>query len=282
MGGFGDRRLLGRSGLEVGRVGLGSSYGLGADDVERAFDRGVDWLYWGTARTRAFGEGIRRVTRKDRDRAVVVVQSYTRAAALLGPSLTSALRALRLDHVDVLLLGWWNEPPPERILEAAAREKERGRARHVMVSCHKRQTFRRYVDDPRYAAIMVRYNAAHPGAEREVFPDLAERPAEERPSVVAYTATRWGNLLDRTLLPVNERAPRGADCYRFVLTSPHVDLVLAGPANGAELDEALSALERGPMDDEELAWMKRVGAHVRAHAPRGGSALVRALDRWFM
>ena len=34
---------------------------------------------------------------------------------------------------------------------------------------------------------MIRYNAAHPGAERDIFPHLEAR----RPAVVAYTATSW-------------------------------------------------------------------------------------------
>ncbi len=38
---------------------------------------------------------------------------------------------------------------------------------------------------------MIRYNAAHPGAERDIFPHLARR----QPAVVAYTATSWRKLL---------------------------------------------------------------------------------------
>jgi aryl-alcohol dehydrogenase-like predicted oxidoreductase len=271
---------LGRTGLRVGRIGLASSYGASASDVERAFERGVTWFYWGTSRTAAFGEGLRRVARKDRDRAQIVIQTYTRVAGLMGASLASALRKLRVDHADVLLLGWWNQPPPERIVEAAMKLREAGRVRHVMISCHHRPTFATYVDDARYGAIMVRYNAAHPGAETEVFPSVAA--AANRPGVVTYTTTRWGNLLDPALLPEDEPPPRGSDCYRFALTSPHVDVVTAGPKNTAELDEALAALERGPMTADELAWMKRVGAHVKKVAPSGGSPLVKVLDRFFL
>ena len=34
---------------------------------------------------------------------------------------------------------------------------------------------------------MIRYNAAHPGAEQDIFPYLAKR----RLAIVTYTATRW-------------------------------------------------------------------------------------------
>ncbi len=107
---------------------------------------------------------------------------------------------------------------------------------------------------------MVRYNAAHRGAEREVFPHLGDEP----PGVVAYTATRWGALLDPRLTPDGEPTPTATDCYRFALSNPSVDVCLCGPRDGAELDGALAALDRGVMDDGELAWMRRVGDAVRA------------------
>src|ERR1043166_7475396 len=108
---------------------------------------------------------------------------------------------------------------------------------------------------------MVRYNASHPGAEEDTFPFLP--PRGKRPGIVAYTATRWGGLLDAKLLPKNEPAPRGSDCYRFALSNPDVDMVLVGASNGAELDEACAAVDRRLMSADELVWMKRVGAHVK-------------------
>jgi hypothetical protein len=112
----------------------------------------------------------------------------------------------------------------------------------------------------------VRYNAAHPGAEREVFPHLAA--VAEPPGVVAYTATRWGALLDRRLIDAGERVPTAADCYRFALSDPRVSLCLSGPKNAAELDDALIALERGPLPADELEWMRRVGKQVHAASAR--------------
>jgi len=259
-------RVLGRSGLTVSRLGLGSSYGVGERDVERAIERGVSYLYWGSRRRGGFGRAIARAARRDRDRLCLVVQSYSRSALALGPSLELALRRLGTDHADVLLLGWWNAPPPRRIVDRATALVEAGKARAVMISCHHRPTFAQLIANPAYGAIMVRYNATHRGAEGEVFPHVTaalDRP-DGAPGVVAYTATRWGTLLDRSLVPVGEPVPRASDCYRFALTRPEVDVVLAGPANGAELDEALAALDRGPMSADELAWMARVGDHVRS------------------
>jgi aryl-alcohol dehydrogenase-like predicted oxidoreductase len=255
----GRRVAFGDTGILACPLGLGSSYGIGRADVLHAFDRGVNWFYWGSLRRGSFGEGVADLARTHRDEMVVVVQSYTRLGMLLRGSIQRALRSLRVDHADLLLLGMWDRLPPPRILDAAVALRREGLARHVMVSCHRRATFAGYLADPEYAGIMVRYSAAHPGAEQDVFPLLGRRPV----GVVAYTATCWGRLVDPTRTPAGEPTPRGSDCYRFALTNPHVDVCLAGPADRAQLDEALSALDRGPMSPDEIAWMKRVGAAVR-------------------
>jgi aryl-alcohol dehydrogenase-like predicted oxidoreductase len=272
-------RALGSTGRRVSAIGLGSSYGLSGRDVERAFERGVDFFLWGSLRRGDFGRGLREVARKDRERATIAIQTYSRAAWAIPGSLERALRVLGTDYVDFLGLAWWQSPPPPRIIDRALRLRDEGKVRHLMISCHERPTFAQLIDDGRYGALMVRYNAAHPGPEREVFPHLAGAP--KRPGVVAFTATRWGTLLDRRFVPDGERVPGAGDCYRFALSNPDVDTCLSGPANGAQLDDALAAIDAGPMSDEELAWMRRVGAAVRDGArrrPRG--MMVRLLD-WF-
>jgi predicted aldo/keto reductase-like oxidoreductase len=56
--------------------------------------------------------------------------------------------------------------------------------------------------------------------------------------------------------------PTAGDCYRFCLSSPHVDVVLTGPGSLAQLEENLAALERGPLSSEEQEWMRRFGQAV--------------------
>ena len=260
----GQRVELGSTGLSCGRIALAASYGIGARGVQTAFDHGINTFYWGSLRRGSFGEGVRQLARKGRDDIVLIVQSYTRIASLMEKSLDSALRRLGFEHADILLLGWWNRLPPPRIRDAARRIVERGKARAVLVSSHRRPSFADFLADPLFDAIMVRYSAARPGAEADVFPLLGPRPdgtlpGGRRAGVVSYTATCWGRLLKEKRTPPGERTPTAADCYRFVLSNPHVQVALAGPKNEGELQGALDALARGPMDDEELAWMRRVG-----------------------
>jgi aryl-alcohol dehydrogenase-like predicted oxidoreductase len=247
--------VLGGTGLRVGRLGVSASYGVPARAVEQAFEQGVNYLYWGSRRSGAFGEAIRNLS-PQRERMVLVIQSYSRIAGLVGPSVEQALRKLRLDHADILLLGLWNKPVAERILDAARKVKERGLVRFLALSSHNRPMLGRLAASGAFDVLHFRYNAIHSGAESDIFPHI---PAENPPGMVAYTATSWKQLMSARKVPEGEKVPTAGDCYRFVLSRSEVDVCMTGPSNAAQMEEAVRALGQGPMTEEELAWMRRVG-----------------------
>jgi aryl-alcohol dehydrogenase-like predicted oxidoreductase len=275
---FHARRPLGQTGLRVSRLGIGSSFGTPARVVEKAFDHGVNYLYWGSFRRPAFGRAIRHLARRHREELVLTVQSYSLVPRLVAPSVEMALLRTRLDYFDILLLGAWNQRPSEAFVEVFQRLREQGKVRFLAVSTHNRPLFPLLFDDFQsgtspFDVFMLRYNAAHRGAEKDVFPFV---PDGRPPGIITYTATRWGHLLDPAKMPDGETAPCASDCYRFALSHPVVDLTLTGLANEEQLDEALRALDRGPMDEEELEHMRRVGEHIyRNYRPKiadGGDA----------
>jgi aryl-alcohol dehydrogenase-like predicted oxidoreductase len=233
-----------------------------------ALEQGVNYIFWGSRRTDSFGAALRNL-RGQRQRIVLVIESYTRMASLLSWSLERALQALHFEYTDILLLGLWNKPVPPRILDAALAVQARGLARFLAVSTHKRTRVPEIAAGRDFDVVHFRYNAAHAGAEVDIFPHL---PPSDRPGMVVFTATSWGQLLGRPSLqgllsgthrlPKSERVPTAADCYRYVLTRPEVDVCLTGPANAAQMTGALEALRLGPMSPDELAWMRRVGRAV--------------------
>jgi aryl-alcohol dehydrogenase-like predicted oxidoreductase len=256
------RATLGRTGIDVCRLGLASSYGAPATTVEQAFDQGVNYFYWGSLRRNSFGDGLRALA-PHRDRLLLVTQSYSRLASLIGPSLERALHALRFDYTDALLLGLWNGAPPPRILDACRKLRERGLVRYLAVSTHNRPLIARLATDPQFDIFHVRYNAVHRGAEREVF---AQLPTQNPPGLVSFTATSWRQLLTPKRMPPGEKLPTATDCYRFVLTQPAVNICMTGPSNASQFGHALNALTQGPMSDDELAWMRRVGDAIYGKA----------------
>lgn len=256
-----EPRLLGRTGLPVCPLGLSSGYGVPAAAVERAVDAGVNYLYWGSRRTSAFPEALRHLGSR-RDGLILVLQSYMPTAGLIARSLERGLKKLGVERADVLLLGFWNRVPPPAIQEACARLKARGLVRFVAVSSHKRPLLADLAQGEFADILHVRYNAAHRGAEHDVFPALGPRP----PGIVSFTATCWKKLLRAAPDAAKGRTPGAGDCYRFVLSHPAVSVCMTGPSRAEHVDDLLAALRRGPMDDDELAWMRRVGDVVYGKA----------------
>jgi aryl-alcohol dehydrogenase-like predicted oxidoreductase len=257
-----DKIELGRTGVKVSRIGIGSSYGVDATALEEAFERGINLFYFGTRRTAAMAEAIQHLASQHRSEIAIVVQSYTRVSWFLARSVEVALRKLKQEYADFLILGKLDRVPSPGLIEEAVRLKESGKIRFLIVSAHRRAVFADHLRSGIFDVIMTRYNASHVGAERDVFALL---PPVNRPGVICYTATRWGTLLQ----PVPGEAPVSAsDCYRFVLRNPNVDVCLSGPKNRQELLEAIQVLDSEPMPDEDIARMRRIGAVVykkRAH-----------------
>lgn len=253
-------RLLRAPGKRVHRLGLALNYGLDGAGLARALERGVNYFFWTGLRTGATTPVLKAALQRDRERYVVAAvatlgfyQGGVRAGA------EAVLKKLGTEYLDVFQLGWLGVASAwtEGTLEGLLRLREEGKVRAIGVSIHDRPRAGRLAEDSPLDLLMVRYNAAHPGAEREIFPHLARR----QPAIVAYTATAWRKLLKK---PAHWNGPvmTGGDCYRFCLSSPHVDLALCGPANVAQLDENLDALERGPLTPDEDRWMRAFGSAV--------------------
>jgi aryl-alcohol dehydrogenase-like predicted oxidoreductase len=239
-------------------MGISASYGVPTAGVEEVFEHGVNYLYWGSMRRGGFADALRHLA-PQRDRFALVIQSYSRIGALVGWSLERALRALHFEYADALLLGMWNGPVPPRILEAARKLQQRGLVRHLAVSTHQRRRVPGIAAGRDFDIVHFRYNAAHPGAEQDIFPHL---PAQDGAGTVAFTATSWRQLLKPRHTSRGDRTPTATDCYRFVLSRPEVNVCMTGPSNAAQMEGALEALRRGPMSAEELEWMRRVGKAV--------------------
>jgi predicted aldo/keto reductase-like oxidoreductase len=111
----------------------------------------------------------------------------------------------------------------------------------------------------------LRYNAAHRGAETEVFDQLND---QEKPGIVSYTATRWGQLLNPKKVPRGEKPLSASDCYRFVLSNPNVDICMCGPRDRSQMQEALRSLELGPLSEDELVWAKKIGDYVHQRSTK--------------
>ncbi|HXG11150.1 MAG TPA: aldo/keto reductase [Gemmataceae bacterium] len=255
------------------RLGLATrgTSGLKVEDVWHAVERGTNFLNWcgsPDALSRTVGElGSRR---KD---VMVCVQFEARTAAAARIELRQILQELRTDYVDVLTFYYVEEPgewqqiiSPGGALEFCRAAQRQGQVRWLGLTSHQRRLAAAAARSGLLDMLMIRYNAAHRGAEQDVFPvtDALGMP------VVVYTCLRWGALLQPTPDdPPGFVVPRAPAWYRFVLQSPSVTVALMAPESRAELEEDLTVLDApGPLSDEEYRMLAEHGRRVRRHAGR--------------
>jgi aryl-alcohol dehydrogenase-like predicted oxidoreductase len=255
--------MLGRSGLEVGKLGLAGSFGIDAEAVERAFhELGIDYFFV-TPRMKPMVEGLKRLSAAGhRDQLVLAAGAMLPFGWSVRRAWEKTVRALGVDRLDVFHVFWVQAEWYVR--DSTWREmqklRDEGLIRATAISCHDRPLARRLADELALDVLMIRYNAAHRGAESEIFATLSP---ESRPGIVSYTATRWGRLLK----PASGLGPMSPpECYRFAVSHPAVDVVLCGARSFEELVADAEGVRQGPLDPPRLDEIRRFGDAVRATA----------------
>jgi predicted aldo/keto reductase-like oxidoreductase len=254
----------------ISRLGLSSrgDTNLGVDDVLLALERGINFLNWcGT--TNAFAQALAGLGPR-RAELVLCVQFEARTAAEARRELRHILRELHTDYVDVLTFYYVEEPAEWQTLigaggalEVCRAAQKSGEIRLLGLTSHQRPLAAEAARTGLLDLLMIRYNAAHRGAETEVFPVTSAL----RMPVVVYTCLRWGGLLRKTPDdPPGFTAPPAPQWYRFALQSPAVSIALMAPDTRDELEEDLTVLEAtGPLPTEEYKRLAEHGRRVRKH-----------------
>jgi predicted aldo/keto reductase-like oxidoreductase len=260
---FKERVPFGRTGLMVSRMGLASGYGIPTPAVEKAFhEYGVNYLWMSFLRRGDMMRAVRTLAARHRDELCIVLALPAFASFYLKRFVERTLKKLKIEQADLLVLQDLRKPPSQRLVDGFRRLRDSGKVRFVGMSSHERPFFGKIARGEVKAPVdffQVRYNAVHTGAEQDIFPHL---PEESPPGMVVFTATCWGKLLKPKLMPTGERPLAPADCYRFVLSHPDVNVCLTGPSTAAQMEDNLQALDAGPLDEEEMARVRRIGDHI--------------------
>jgi len=254
--GLKDRLTLGANALSVSPF----CQGMLDDDpafVLSAYDAGINFffvscdLHWpyydtmrrGLAQLFARGRGIR-------DRVVVAAVTYIVDPETSIQARKELLDAVPgLDRLDVLVAGMVRETEIGlrlHALERALAEAQYG-ARAIGATFHERAAAAYALRNDLLDVVWARYNPAHPGAAREIFP---HRPARARAKTFAFKTTdgrvpdaRWSELG----LTENHWQPSFADHYRFALSAKNVDGLLVGLGEAQHLRDLRASLRDGPV-----------------------------------
>jgi aryl-alcohol dehydrogenase-like predicted oxidoreductase len=250
---------FGETGLQVHRLGLSGTYRPGKKAIYEAIDNGINFFFCFGIDTQLIGV-LRDVIKNNREKFIIATGSYNYIWARQNTlkTLEKRLKQLGTDYIDVFMfLGVMKEKEfPDRIKDELCQIRAESKAKAVGISTHDRKFAGRLMDEGTLNAIMMRYNAAHRGAETDIFQYLCKH----NPGVINYTATRWSYLTRRPKNWPKERPiPDAGMCYRFVLSNSNVDVCLMAPRNIKQLKENIKSLEKGPLSEEEMQFMREFG-----------------------
>lgn len=269
-----EQRQLGRTGLRVSHLGLGTLTWSRDTDEHDAAEQLRDFAEAGgtlvdTSASYAdggaeelLGSLLGRVV--DREDVVLCTKAGARAGVVdasrgaLLTTLDASLRRLGTDHVDLWLVQTPDPRTPlAETVSALRRAVDSGRARYVGLSNHAGWQVARAAtllgEDPGLAAVEAEYSLLQRGIEREVLPAAADLGV----GLVAWSPLGRGVLTGkyRRTVPADSRA---ASPHLSGFVEPYLGSAAAGVVEAVVT--AARGLDRAPLE-VALAWL-RVRAQV--------------------
>ncbi len=205
--------------------------------VRVAHDAGVNvFFFYGPSHLKAFAD-LAALLERSRERVIVATGCGSRSTRGLERARRALCRRLGTDVIDLFVAEYVSPADDPTavfgvggVLDVLRGWRDAGAIRYVGASTHDPDLGLRFVRDWRIDVLMLRFNMAHRRVGSAVFP-AAHRA---RLPVVAYTATRWGTLLDGHP-EWDGPVPTATECYRYCLAEPAVEIVLTAPTSLAHV-----------------------------------------------
>ena len=247
-----DQVFLGKSGIKVSLVGIGTGSGgwagssdqtrLGQEEFTRqlryAFDKGINFFdladQYGSHPyfTRAM-KGV------GRDKYVIQTKTTSRGAKQAREDIDRFLREVNTDYIDSLIIhnvteSDWTTRFRE-VMEVFAEAKKAGKIRAHGVTCHSFAALKAAEASDWVQINQVRWNAreSHMDAEVETARALFEKMRRKGQGMIGMKVVGQGSLVrgDKPLTP--------EDCYKFQIESGVVDAFVVGVQKMEHIDQLL-------------------------------------------
>ncbi len=227
-----ERSVLGKTGIEVNRLGFGGipiqrvTEKEAIETVFHAVERGVDFIDTSRAYTtseRRIGKALRQTDR----RVVVASKSQGKTSDAARADLERSLRELQRDSIDLYQCHFVRDTEdyervisPEGAYWGLIRAKQEGLIQHIGITSHSLDLLNRVIDDGLFETIMVCFSFLEPLAAEEIIPKAIQRGV----GVIGMKPFS-GGIIEKASLAL-----------KYVLSQPGI-VILAGVENTRLFDE---------------------------------------------
>lgn len=182
-----QRIILGKTGLEVNRLGLGGIPIQRVDEndavqtVRHAVECGADFIDTARAYTNS-EEIIGKALVQTSKQVVIATKSHARTADGICKDIEISLKNLRREHIDIYQCHFIKDEKdyqgiiaPGGALEGMCKAKDEGLIGHIGFSTHSLDLADRILDDDVFETVMLCFSFLEPKAEREVIPKAIKK-----------------------------------------------------------------------------------------------------------
>ena len=248
-----EYRILGKTGLEISRLGLGGipiqkidaegtraligelvKAGVNFIDTARGYTVSEEYLGYAL-------EGVR-------EHFVLATKSMARTKEAMEKDIDTSLGNLRTDYIDLYQIHNPGAKDLEQVmapggaLEALCEARAAGKIGHIGITLHSVELFQQAVDLPWVETIMFPYNIVETQGE-----ELIARCAEKNIGFICMKPLAGGAIEDATT------------AMRFVVSNPNVTVVIPGMADAEEIAQNVSATaDTAPLGAEEQGKIQKI------------------------
>ena len=241
-----EYRVLGKTGLEISRLGFGGIpiQKIDAEGTKKLIgdliNEGVNFI--DTARGYTVSEEYLGYALEGvRDRFVLATKSMARTKEAMAKDIDISLNNLRTNYIDLYQVHNPGAADLEKVmaeggaLEALLEAKAAGKIGHIGITLHSVELFKNALDLPWVETIMFPYNIVETQGE-----ELIAKCAEKNIGFICMKPLAGGAIEDAEI------------AIRFIVSNPAVTVVIPGMADAAEIAQNVSATSNtSPLNAEE-------------------------------
>ncbi len=248
-----EYRVLGKTGLEISRLGFG---GIPIQKIDaegtrslmlRLVEEGVNYV--DTARGYTVSEEYLGFALEGiRENFVISTKSMARTREAMAKDIDVSLQKLRTDYIDLYQI---HNPgaedlelvmAPNGALEALQEAKTQGKIGHIGITLHSAELFRQALELDWVETVMFPYNIVETQGE-----ELISLCAEKNVGFICMKPLAGGAIED------------AATALRFVLSNPNVTVVIPGMATEDEIVQNVAvASDTSPLTDKEAEKVEQI------------------------